>query len=430
RTINGAANPEFSNQGLLAAAVLGLTDSRYNASTAIQNIPNMDGFPNGRRLEDAVDQIELKAVGGVVLAAIGLWYDDFTPASTSPVTPRLGGVLSFTTGVERNDTTIRDAFPYVQTPWSGTGSASGPTNSVVIPDLTVSTAMPVEPGTYNNVVITSTGAASFNGPIVVNGTLTVQTGGTLSTRGVLATNCNPITGPGSFVLQPGATLRICDANGIAATGTTGAIQLAGTRTYSSDATYEYIGTEAQLSGAGLPSQVRSLTVNNSAGLTLNNGGVRVAQLVTLTNGNLTSSTSQMLTLLSTPTAGTALVVNTNGAVTGPATMQRAIDPAFNAGAGYRHYSSPVMSTLLSDLASNTPSFSPIYNQAYNTAATPGTTTPFPNVFAYDQARVTNAANTTAAFDQGFVVPQASNAMTVLGGYTVNITSGAVVDLSG
>ncbi|MGI4887401.1 MAG: DUF4331 family protein [Janthinobacterium lividum] len=431
RTVNGQANPEFSNQGLLAAAVLGLTDARFNGSTALQNIPNMDGFPNGRRLEDAVDQIELKAVGGVVLAAIGLWYDDYTPASASPVTPQLGGVLAFTTGVERNDTTIRAAFPFVQTPWIGTGSASGPTNTVVIPNLTVSTAMPVEAGTYNDITITGSGAAAFNGPIVVNGTLTVQAGGVLNTRGVLATNCIAVTGPGSFVLQAGATLRTCNPDGIAATGTTGAIQVSGSRTYSNDASYEFNGGEAQRSGTGLPSQVRSLTVNNSAGLTLNNGGVRIAQVLALTNGNLTTSASQPLTLLSTPTAGTALVVNTNGAVVGPATMQRAIDPAFNAGLGYRHYSSPVANTTLNDLATNTPSFSPIFNQAYNSAGVnAGDVTPFPNVFAYDQARVTSAANATSAFDMGFVVPQASDPMGIMSGYAVNISADAVVDLTG
>ena len=112
-------SPDFSNQGLLAAAVLGLTDPRYNGSTALQDIPNMDGFPNGRRLEDEVVKIELQAVSGAALAAIGLWYDDYTPASASPVTPQLRGVLSFSTGVEKNDTTFRAAFPYVQTPWQG-----------------------------------------------------------------------------------------------------------------------------------------------------------------------------------------------------------------------------------------------------------------------------------------------------------------------
>ena len=112
-------SPDFSNQGLLAAAVLGLTDKRFNGSTAVQNIPNMDGFPNGRRLEDDVVKIELQAVSGAALAAIGLWYDDYTPMSPSPVTPRLKGVLNFATGVEHNDLPFSATFPYVATPWEG-----------------------------------------------------------------------------------------------------------------------------------------------------------------------------------------------------------------------------------------------------------------------------------------------------------------------
>ena len=49
-----------------------------------------------------------------------MWYNDFTPASASPVTAQLGKVLSFNAGVTANDTTFKVAFPYVQTPWSGT----------------------------------------------------------------------------------------------------------------------------------------------------------------------------------------------------------------------------------------------------------------------------------------------------------------------
>jgi hypothetical protein len=112
-------SPDFSNQGLLAAAVLGITDSRYNGNTKLENIPNMDGFPNGRRLEDEVVKIELQAVSGAVLAAIGLWYDDYPGGTASPATPQLKGVLNFTAGVEKNDTTFSASFPYVQTPWQG-----------------------------------------------------------------------------------------------------------------------------------------------------------------------------------------------------------------------------------------------------------------------------------------------------------------------
>lgn len=110
---------DFSNLGLVQAAVLGLTDSRYNKNAKLEFIPNMDGFPNGRRLEDDVTRIELQAVSGLVLAAIGLWYDDYVPGG-SPVTPQLVNVLSYSTGVEYNDTTFRNNFPYVQIPWRGT----------------------------------------------------------------------------------------------------------------------------------------------------------------------------------------------------------------------------------------------------------------------------------------------------------------------
>ncbi|HEX4849154.1 MAG TPA: DUF4331 family protein, partial [Puia sp.] len=117
-------DPKFSSLGLIQAAVLGLTDPAYNTNANLQFIPNMDGFPNGRRLEDDVTRIELQAVSGVVLAAIGLWYDDFTPGS-SPLTPDLLNVLTYSTGVNANDTTFKPSFPYVQTPWSGTNACCG-----------------------------------------------------------------------------------------------------------------------------------------------------------------------------------------------------------------------------------------------------------------------------------------------------------------
>jgi hypothetical protein len=116
---------DFSPLGLIQAAVLGLTDSLYNKSTKLQFIPNMDGFPNGRRLEDDVTRIELQAVSGIVLAALGLWYDDYNPKSSpSPVTPDLVSVISYSTGIDKNDTALltyfgQPRFPYEQLPWSG-----------------------------------------------------------------------------------------------------------------------------------------------------------------------------------------------------------------------------------------------------------------------------------------------------------------------
>lgn len=113
-------DPQFSSEGIMAAAVIGLTDPTYNSSTALQFIPNMDGFPNGRRLEDDVTRIELQAVGGLALAALGLWYDDHTIGiGQSPLTPDLLNVINYTTGVESNDAPFKTTFPFVANPWSG-----------------------------------------------------------------------------------------------------------------------------------------------------------------------------------------------------------------------------------------------------------------------------------------------------------------------
>jgi len=116
-------DPNFSSEGLIWTAVLAFTDTNYSKTSALQWIPNMDGFPNGRRLEDDVTRIELQAVSGVVLAAIGLPYDDYV--SGPPVTTDMLNVISYTTGVEKNDTTFKASFPYVQDPWSGFANHSG-----------------------------------------------------------------------------------------------------------------------------------------------------------------------------------------------------------------------------------------------------------------------------------------------------------------
>lgn len=118
----------FSSLGLVAAVGAGLTDIAYSG-TSIQFIPNMDGFPNGRRLEDDVTRIELMAVGGAVLAGIGLYYDDYTPPifplPEQPVTADFQSVLGYTTGVESNDVAFTSAFPYVAAPWRGTNNCLG-----------------------------------------------------------------------------------------------------------------------------------------------------------------------------------------------------------------------------------------------------------------------------------------------------------------
>jgi photosystem II stability/assembly factor-like uncharacterized protein len=296
----------------------------------------------------------------------------------------------------------------------------------VLPDLVVSTALALPGGIYNNVTITGTGILSLQGDLEVNGTLLVQADGALATGG--SSGCAAVTGPGAFTLQAGAELRICHPAGLSATGPTGAIQLAGPRSFSPDASYTYTGVQAQVTGNGLPAQVRNLSVTNSgAGLSLSQG-VAVAQVLRLSAGDLTTA-GQLLTLLSGP-AGTALVDNTGGIVLGTGTMQRYLDNQNPAGRGYRHYAAPVSNTTLADLGGT--GYTPILNTAYNTSPTPGLVTPFPTLFTYNQFRLTTSPATGGRdFDKGWLVPASLATVMVPGqGFTANAPNAALVDFTG
>ena len=130
--VTSRTDANFSSLGLVQAAAIGLTVAPFNTTADLEFIPNMDGFPNGRRLEDDVTRIELQAVSGVVLAAVGLWYDDFDPASSpSPVTQQLLNVLTYTTGVEKNDKDFSTEFPYLAMPHRGTEACQGGGDVVV-----------------------------------------------------------------------------------------------------------------------------------------------------------------------------------------------------------------------------------------------------------------------------------------------------------
>jgi len=275
-------------------------------------------------------------------------------------------------------------------------------------DLTVSTPQNVS-GTYNNVTVTGpNGVATLTGSLTVNGTLTVQSGG------ILVQNCQALTGPGNFLLLAGAELQICDPLGITSTGPTGAVQLAGSRSYAADASYTYNGTVPQVTGPALPATVRNVTVNNAAGLNMVQA-LSVTRVARLTAGDLATH-GFIFTLLSSA-AGTALVDNTGGVVIGTSTMQRAVTNAVT-GPAYRHFSSPVQSTTLADLV--TTGFSPTFNTQYNISPTPSTVSPFPTVFGYDQARIATVTSTYGAFDKGFFSPNgAGDVMQPTHGYTVN-----------
>ena len=240
-------------------------------------------------------------------------------------------------------------------------------------------------GTYSSLTAPVGTYGQLSGSTVVNGPVVVSGG--------LNTNCQPLTGSGSFTLNAGGTLGICDPAGITPTGTaSGAVQVSGTRSYSDDATYVYNAQAMQPNtGTGLPATVRALEVNltsASAAIFLVQP-LSVRREVRLTQGSLTLTTvssgvSQPLTLLS-DASGTALVVNSGtGVVSGTATVQRYIDASLNARPGL-----PPLQRPGEQHHRGRPGHGRLHarwsTRAYNDSATPGTTTPFPTVFGYDQS---------------------------------------------
>ena len=311
--------------------------------------------------------------------------------------------------------------------WTGAVSTSWATannwNPAVVPTSAIDVTIPSGPA--NQPVVSGTQVAQ---------NVLVQFGASLT----LAATTAPITsltlgsnGNGSLTLAAGSTLTQGAASELYITGdmtNNGA-------TFALNATSEVgfgfiFGTNHILNGtAGVTFQI--LTVGEQGffdDLSIE-VPVQVRRKLGVYNTSTTSlGTGGSLTLLSDAT-GTALVENSNNStVTGTVTVQRYIDPTTNAGLGYRHYSAPVSNTTVADLA--TTGFTPTLTTSYNASATPGTTTPFPTVFGYDQSRVA-LANAFAPFDRGFVVPAAASAPLAVGkGYAVNLTGAQLVDFIG
>ncbi len=117
---SSAAFTDLGSEGLLGAAVLGLTSPAFNQTEDLEFIPNMDGFPNGRRLEDDVTRISLQAIGSIVLTAVGLPEDDAVAADYSDLLSEdFLAELGFVAGPTANDIALRPDFPYLANPQRG-----------------------------------------------------------------------------------------------------------------------------------------------------------------------------------------------------------------------------------------------------------------------------------------------------------------------
>ncbi|MES2386716.1 MAG: hypothetical protein V4543_01840, partial [Bacteroidota bacterium] len=179
----------------------------------------------------------------------------------------------------------------------GSGSAAEleiTVNPAVITNLSVSSNQSIG-GRHNNVVISGIPVVTLTSDLEIFGNMVVPDGATF------VTGCHTVSGPGSFTLESGANIQICNTGGIAQSGSTGAVQT-DTRSFSNDANYVFNGTASQVTGSGLPARVRNLTTDNAAGVTLSNA-TSVVNTLTVSAGSFNLD-GKALTLLSSKT-GTA-----------------------------------------------------------------------------------------------------------------------------
>ncbi|MCE1163804.1 MAG: T9SS type A sorting domain-containing protein [Bacteroidetes bacterium] len=123
----------------------------------------------------------------------------------------------------------------------------------------------------------------------------------VNSNGTLACSTFFLTDAGSFSLLSGGTLKMGDPNGISSTASTGNIQVTGTRSFSTNANYEYNGTSAQVTGNSLPSSVYGITFGNNAGVTLT-GNLTATNYINMTSGNVTTGTYTLMLSNAAPNA--------------------------------------------------------------------------------------------------------------------------------
>ncbi|MCC3155386.1 Ig-like domain-containing protein [Hymenobacter sp. BT770] len=270
----------------------------------------------------------------------------------------------------------------VSTDWFTAGNWTPNT----VPTATISATIPTAPSGGRFPAITTALAQVLNLSLNSGATLT-QTGGTLMLAGNLTNN-------GTFALRGGTV-------DLGSTALSSILGSSNTRFF-------------------------NLTVGASGAQSSTSASTSVQLLLTL-NGNFTTNGNSFT--LESNAANTALVVNNSGVITGNATFQRYISPATNPGLGYRHYSAPVSNATVASLT--TASFTPVVNPNYNTSATPNSVQPFPTVYYYDQARLATSTNSLAPFDKGWKSPSAlTDPLTVGKGYTVNLTAGQTLAVTG
>jgi len=183
---------------------------------------------------------------------------------------RLTSTNSKTLYLRTNDATLTIGGDYIQT--GGIFSATSGNDNIGTINLAGNfsqTGGTLTTGSGNSttatrVIFNNSGTQTFTAS---NNTIGTQVDFTVNSGSTISLGTSVVTGR-SFTLSSGAGLETGNTAGITSSGSTGSIQVSGTRSFSSAANYTYNGSSAQATGNGLPSAVNNLIINNTAGVNL------------------------------------------------------------------------------------------------------------------------------------------------------------------
>jgi gliding motility-associated-like protein len=145
-------------------------------------------------------------------------------------------------------------------------------------------------------VQTFTSGGTISGPLfwIIQGGSTVDFGSSVLSGSTSST----------FTLSALGNIITDNPNGLTLGGSTGSIQVGGTRTYNPGANYTYNGSSAQETGNGL-SEAAILTINNTAGVTLS-GNLLINGTLNFISGIITTGTNTVIMNLTATISGADL----------------------------------------------------------------------------------------------------------------------------
>jgi hypothetical protein len=182
---------------------------------------------------------------------------------------------------------------------SGATMIAGASSSITYNGSSAQTLGAGFPTIVNNLTINNSYGVNMSDNLAVNGTLNMLAGSLATgTKSVTANSTvsfssnATISGAGSFVLSNTATLATANPNGIQSHGALGSVQT-NTRSFSTAASYVYNGSSSQVTGNGLPANVKDLSINNPAGVSLSssvqvNGNLALINNLSIGNSNTLS----------------------------------------------------------------------------------------------------------------------------------------------